>query len=259
LNNDEPISGHLDRVGQRIEGWVHHPGERQVACRLGHWETRVTASLFRADVRDAGYGDGFCGFSIDIPESLQDGQFHPLSLVIPACPDFRFSAVPDQVLLGIPPFEIRLLQPGDTEAYRHFWVTHLAMEAGYEASGESIRLDTADGTLLVLWAHDRIAGFCKLEPKALNGYRHVIVLRIALLKPYRYKGLGRHLLDAGVDWARTHGFRRIELTLNTNNLVARKLYDRSGFTQEGLLVAHYFDGQHYADEWIMARILRGDD
>lgn len=257
--DDSRISGYIDRIGERIEGWIHHPGEKLLLCRIGQWETRVTANLFRADVRDAGHGDGCCGFSVAIPASLSDGQFHSLSIEVPACPGFRFPDVPDQVLLGVPSFEIRVLQPEEAEAYRQFWMTHLSMEAGHSVPGSVLQMDTANGTILALWTHARIAGFCKLEPKSLNGYRHVVVLRIALLKPYRYKGLGRHLLEASVDWARVNGFRRIELTLNINNLTARKLYDRSGFSQEGLLKAHYFDGQHYADEWVMARMLHQED
>lgn len=255
------IRGYIDRLGDRIEGWVCHSGQKTVRCRIDDRDIPVPATLYRADVRDAGWGDGFCGFYIDTPPELRDGQFHSFSLEVPGYSGFTFPDCPGQILLGIPAFAINLLHPDETEACREFWRTHLLLETGQpvDVTDEDFDFLTEPGLVLGIRAHERVIGFSLLEPKRLSGYRHVAVLRIALLKPYRHRGLGRHLLQATLELAGVSGYRRIELTVNVNNRAARRLYDRFGFLEEGRLRAHYFDGHHYADEWIMARCLAMDN
>lgn len=260
----KPVAGYLDRCSDKLEGWVYPGKGTIVCCKIGDWEFQTTAHTYRADVREAGYGDGFSGFSLALPQHLLDGSFHPLKLWIPSFPNFRFPNCPDEILPGIPEIEIRPLRREEIGAYIDFWETHLADECDSPGVAEQwskddsfgrVYLSHAEGLLFVLWAHSRIAGFCLLEPKVHEGYRHVATLRIALLRPYRSKGLGSRLLQVAIDGARSSGFRRIELTVNTHNVVARKLYDRLEFREEGVLRDHYFDGQRFSDEWIMARVL----
>ena len=68
------ISGHLDLCGPAlIEGWLHCDASPDEPIRL---QVYVGATLlgecatdrFRQDLQDAGFGNGRCGFSFQIPE-----------------------------------------------------------------------------------------------------------------------------------------------------------------------------------------------
>ena len=67
-------------------------------------------------------------------------------------------------------------------------------------------------------------------------------------------GLGSELMAELENWARAHGFTRLELTVMTDNEPAKRLYAARGFEIEGtkrrsLLV----DGQ-YVDELYMSKL-----
>jgi ribosomal protein S18 acetylase RimI-like enzyme len=57
---------------------------------------------------------------------------------------------------------------------------------------------------------------------------------MGLLQPYRGRGLGSALLRAVLDEAESQGLSRIELEVYTSNQPAIALYERFGFTREGI-------------------------
>ena len=71
------LLGHLDLVSSEsgIAGWAWYPQQpgRRVELEILFGDTLaavVTADLHRPDVADAGYGDGFCGFSLAMPYAM---------------------------------------------------------------------------------------------------------------------------------------------------------------------------------------------
>ena len=56
---------------------------------------------------------------------------------------------------------------------------------------------------------------------------------------WRGRGVGRALLTAGIDWARSVGAHKVALQLWPHNDRARRLYESAGFVQEGYLRRHY--------------------
>jgi RimJ/RimL family protein N-acetyltransferase len=64
-------------------------------------------------------------------------------------------------------------------------------------------------------------------------------LGMAVLEAWRGKGVGRALLDAGIQWARDHGAHKVALQLWPHNERARRLYESAGFVQEGYLRRQY--------------------
>jgi ribosomal protein S18 acetylase RimI-like enzyme len=74
--------------------------------------------------------------------------------------------------------------------------------------------------------------FCKIEPEAESGY----IDFIGTDSSARGRGIGADLLASGVDWMlASPTTRKINLTVNADNVSARKLYEKFGFTTERVM------------------------
>jgi ribosomal protein S18 acetylase RimI-like enzyme len=62
---------------------------------------------------------------------------------------------------------------------------------------------------------------------------------MAIIEGYRGRGIGRLLLVAGIEWARSHGSHKVALEVWPHNDRARALYASIGFTEEGHFTRHY--------------------
>ena len=89
-----------------------------------------------------------------------------------------------------------------------------------------------------------------------NGVAH---LGMAVLEDHRGTGLGRSLLNAALGWARDRGCHKVALEVWPHNTRARRLYETSGFADEGYLKRHYRrkNGALW-DAVVMALILDND-
>jgi glycosyltransferase involved in cell wall biosynthesis len=78
---------HIDEVSEsRIGGWVIRSDEPSHRCLIAVKEgdrviARTVASQFRADLAQAGIGDGFHAFSVATPRSLLDGAEHLIEII----------------------------------------------------------------------------------------------------------------------------------------------------------------------------------
>jgi RimJ/RimL family protein N-acetyltransferase len=81
---------------------------------------------------------------------------------------------------------------------------------------------------------------------------HVADLGLMVAEGYRRRGIGRALLEAAVDWARTAGVTKLELHVFPHNEGAIALYDRFGFEREGYRKRHYRRPDGYVDAVLMA-------
>jgi ribosomal protein S18 acetylase RimI-like enzyme len=79
-----------------------------------------------------------------------------------------------------------------------------------------------------------VVGWSDISPEELTGFTHCGRLGMGVRKEYRRKGLGRRLLEAALDKARAKGLERIELEVYASNAPAVALYQRAGFTVEGM-------------------------
>jgi RimJ/RimL family protein N-acetyltransferase len=82
--------------------------------------------------------------------------------------------------------------------------------------------------------------------------RHVADLGLMVAAAARRRGVGWALLEQAVDWARANDVRKLELHVFPHNEPALRLYDRFGFTREGLRRGHYRRGREYVDAILMA-------
>jgi putative acetyltransferase len=85
--------------------------------------------------------------------------------------------------------------------------------------------------------------------------RHSVTLGISVAVPWQRQGIGselmRRVLDYADNWA---GFLRVELSVYVDNPRAIALYERAGFTREGVKRAHALRDGKYVDSITMARL-----
>lgn len=69
---------------------------------------------------------------------------------------------------------------------------------------------------------------------------------MGLVPAVRHRGIGRQLIQHAIGRAWAKGLSRIELTVRTDNVNAKALYERIGFVVEGLhRRAFRVDGEYY--------------
>jgi RimJ/RimL family protein N-acetyltransferase len=104
---------------------------------------------------------------------------------------------------------------------------------------------------VALDASDAI-GWCDVSPNSRPALAHGGTLGLALLEVHRGRGIGRRLLAATVENARSFGLERIELTVLLSNVRARRLYSAMGFQEEGLLRKYWKVRDRHEDCVLMA-------
>jgi RimJ/RimL family protein N-acetyltransferase len=81
---------------------------------------------------------------------------------------------------------------------------------------------------------------------------HVADLGLMVAKGARRQGVGRALLEAAVDWARSADVRKLELHVFPWNEPAIQLYEQFGFEREGYRKGHYRRAGEDVDAILMA-------
>jgi putative acetyltransferase len=82
--------------------------------------------------------------------------------------------------------------------------------------------------------------------------RHVADVGLMVDATFRRRGIGRALLEAAVEWARSVGISKLELHVFPWNAAAIALYEDFGFVREGYRRGHYRKGDGFVDAILMA-------
>lgn len=72
------------------------------------------------------------------------------------------------------------------------------------------------------------------------------ITNLAVLTEYRGQGVGQALVDALKDQAREENCRAATLEVRLSNLIARRLYEKSGFAPVGIRPRYYSDNNEDA-------------
>ncbi len=124
-----------------------------------------------------------------------------------------------------------------------------AMEEAY-AFYRNILQD--DLCLYVALVSGKVVGWCDVLPTRGEARAHIGIFGIGLVGSARHQGIGALLTQAALTKAWSKGYSRIELSVRTDNLNAKALYERMGFRVEGLNKnAFLIDGMFY-DSYSMA-------
>lgn len=163
--------------------------------------------------------------------------------------------------------EIRRAEPGDAAE-----LVELAREVGMEeegwliSSGEwrsaseerrylrAIRRH-AHAAVFVAEAADGIVGRLSITRDPHPASEHVADLGLMVRRGNRREGVGRALMLAAEQWARSVGVRKLELHVFPHNEPALGLYRRLGYQQEGFRHRHYRRGETFIDAVLMAKEL----
>jgi len=90
--------------------------------------------------------------------------------------------------------------------------------------------------------------------------RHAGYIGMSVRDDWHGKGVGTALMRAIVDLADNWiGYRRLELTVYTDNAAALALYRKFGFDVEGTLRDYSYRDGRYVDAYTMARLRTGGD
>lgn len=82
---------------------------------------------------------------------------------------------------------------------------------------------------------DRVVGWCTVKRVEMPARAHVGELSMGLRPEDRAKGIGKKLVEACLRECRLLNYRKIELTVFTDNERAIRLYESTGFEKEGCL------------------------
>jgi len=87
----------------------------------------------------------------------------------------------------------------------------------------------------------------EMSLKSIRWFNHKAEIAVFILKPFRRKGLAEQALRMLLDYAfHTMNFYRIEAEVVDYNPAARALFEKLGFTQEGVLrEAKFYAGTYH--------------
>ncbi len=164
--------------------------------------------------------------------------------------------------------DLREARPDDAEALlglQHALdgeTTMMMLEVGERATSvdelrERLRAAalSPSSTVLMAVAGDELVGHVSADGGVYRRTRHSAYVVIGVSEAWRGRGVGRALLGALDAWARANGIRRLELTVRVDNVAAHRLYERAGYTAEGVRRASLRVGDEFIDEIAMARLL----
>lgn len=156
---------------------------------------------------------------------------------------------------------IRFIQPTDNEALASIIRTSLK-SYGLDRPGtvytdpttdDLYSLFQAEGSVYyVALENDKILGGCGIYPTKGLAPGYAELVKLYLSAEARGKGLGKHLMEKSLEWAKSSGYTHIYLeTFNELNS-AVGLYKKLGFTD---LIAPMGDSGHHACEVWMLKAL----
>jgi putative acetyltransferase len=163
-------------------------------------------------------------------------------------------------------FVVRPAEPGDAEALTRLaeavsaepeaWL--ISADGDWRSVGDERRYLKAvrrypHAAVFVAERSDgAIIGRLSLARDSHPASAHVADLGLMVAKSARRHGVGRALLEAAANWARSSGVRKLELHVFPWNEPAIRLYEGFGFVREGYRRAHYHRAGEDVDAILMA-------
>jgi RimJ/RimL family protein N-acetyltransferase len=117
--------------------------------------------------------------------------------------------------------------------------------------------DHPNRIILVAEIDDEIVGLLDFSNGNRDRTAHAGEFGMSMAKAFRGLGIGTRLLQTLIEWAKeNHTIEKINLSVHSNNLRARALYELMGFAIEGIKKNEikYEDG-HYIDAVLMGRFV----
>jgi ribosomal protein S18 acetylase RimI-like enzyme len=97
-----------------------------------------------------------------------------------------------------------------------------------------------------------VVGWVHLKHPEAEKLSHTAELTVGVLETYRGKGIGSHLLERALGWARSQGYERINNSVPATNEGGLAFLRDRGWTEEARRENHYKLDGNYVDEVMMA-------
>ncbi len=111
-----------------------------------------------------------------------------------------------------------------------------------------------DNLILVATHENSIVGFISVQRGVQRRIRHTAYIVVGIRENFRGKGIGSKLFNKLDLWARDNNIKRLELSVICSNVVAKHLYEKSGFMVEGIKKNSMIIDGKYVDEFCMAKL-----
>lgn len=109
-------------------------------------------------------------------------------------------------------------------------------------------------TILLAEKDEDLLGYLFVIGNTPQRTRHSVYLAIGISEKSRGKGVGTKLFERLDEWAPENNIRRLELTVMVNNRAGLALYQKMGFTIEGIKKNSLKVDGEYIDEYYMAKV-----
>ena len=101
--------------------------------------------------------------------------------------------------------------------------------------------------------HD-IVGILSAKRGSFRRIRHCAYIVIGIRQAFQRQGIGSKLFDKLDEWARKNQLKRLELTVEVSNTPAINLYEKQGFSIEGIKRKTMLVDGEFVDEYMMAKL-----
>jgi ribosomal protein S18 acetylase RimI-like enzyme len=116
-----------------------------------------------------------------------------------------------------------------------------------------LRHDSVESRIFfVATVNDDVVGWVHLNGPAMAKLSHTAELTVGVLEEYHGYGMGSHLLERGLEWAKDHGYEKVYSSVPSTNEAAIEFLRERGWETEAVREKHYKLGGEYIDEVMMA-------
>lgn len=105
--------------------------------------------------------------------------------------------------------------------------------------------------MLVGKIHGEIISQLFLDRSSLKRLRHVGTIGITVSKKHWGKSIGKKMIFAVLDWAKSQKISKLQLSVRSDNASAIKLYENLGFVTEGTITRAVLIDGTYFDNYLM--------
>ena len=118
-----------------------------------------------------------------------------------------------------------------------------------------VAVSREDFLMVAVNDNEEIVGYIWAEREKMNRISHTAYIITGILKAYHRQGIGSKFFNMLDEWAAENGIVRLELTVECVNTGAKHLYEKNGFTVEGVRPKSMKVNGRFVDEYYMGKIL----
>lgn len=115
-------------------------------------------------------------------------------------------------------------------------------------------LTNKDDLFIGAFSEHEIVGILSEKRGSFRRIRHSAYIVIGIRQAFQRQGIGSKLFDKLDEWARKNQLKRLELTVEVSNTPAINLYEKQGFSIEGIKRKTMLVDGEFVDEYMMAKL-----